>query len=87
MSILLEVILGIWIVSTIATFLAGANGMFDKTGLAWVNPIWIYQTIKVNWFGAIFLALIANIIIPHIAICYWIYKLCTVGRRQDNGTR
>ena len=42
MSILLEVILGILIVSTIATFLSGATGMFDKTGLAWVNPIWIY---------------------------------------------
>lgn len=84
MSILLEVMLGIWIVSTLVCFLCGVSDMFTMVGLAWVNPIWIHQAIKVNWFGAIFLALIANIIIPHIAIFYWIYKLCTVGRREDN---
>lgn len=81
MSILLEVMLGIWIVSTLVFFLCGICGMFETMGLAWVNPIWIYQTIEVNWFGAIFLALIGNVIIPHIAIFYWIYKLCTVGRK------
>jgi hypothetical protein len=48
---------------------------------SFVNPIVIYNKIKVNWFGAFLIAIIHNIcyIIP--AVCYWIYKICTVGRK------
>ena len=45
------------------------------------NPYWVYQyNKKVNWFGAILLALFYNLACPVGAICYWFYKLCTVGR-------
>lgn len=54
---------------------------YGDNGFAWVNPLFIYRHAKVNWFGATFLALIANASIPCYAIIYWIYKLCTVGRK------
>lgn len=45
------------------------------------NPYWVYQYNRhVNWFGAIFLALLYNLACPFGAICYWFYKLCTVRR-------
>lgn len=49
-------------------------------GLSFVNPLVIHQYLWVNWFGAWLLAIIAHICLPIIAILYWIYKLCTVGR-------
>lgn len=46
------------------------------------NPYWTYRYHKkVNWFGAIMLSLLFTILCPVGAICYWFYKLCTVGRR------
>lgn len=45
-----------------------------------VNPKVVYENIKVNWFGAWVLAILFNVLFPMIAIPYWIYKLCTVGR-------
>jgi hypothetical protein len=54
-------------------FLEGANFSF-------VNPKVIYNSIKVNWFGAYFLAVVLNIIFPVISILYWLYKVCTIGR-------
>ena len=53
----------------------------DNNGFAWINPFFIYRHAKVNWFGASFLALIANASIPCYAIIYWFYKLCVVGRK------
>ena len=73
------------IVALIASMITGVLALnsdaFDGIGFAWLNPVWLYNTIKVNWFGAAFLALIGNLALPLYAICYWIYKLCTVGRR------
>ena len=45
------------------------------------NPFGVYDKIKVNWFGAWLIAIVVNVLLPCIAIPYWIYKLCTVGRR------
>lgn len=45
------------------------------------NPYWAHWYYKVNWFGAIMLSLLYTIICPIGAVCYWFYKLCTVGRR------
>ena len=46
------------------------------------NPYWTYQYHKkVNWFGAIMLSLLFTTLCPIGAVCYWFYKLCTVGRR------
>ena len=47
---------------------------------SFVNPKVIYDNIGVNWFGAWLLGIVCNILLPVIAIPYWIYKLCTVGR-------
>lgn len=54
---------------------------YSDAGFAWLNPVWIYKHAPVNWFGAGLLALLGNIVVPGVAVLYWIYKLCTVGRR------
>ena len=53
----------------------------EGANFSYVNPKVIYNNIKVNWFGAYFLAVILNIIFPVISILYWIYKICTIGRQ------
>lgn len=53
----------------------------DCTGFQFVNPIWIYRHHGVNVFGVIILTILFNLICPIGSICYWFYKLCTVGRR------
>lgn len=46
------------------------------------NPYYSYKYYKsVNWFGAIMLSLLYTALCPIGAVCYWFYKLCTVGRR------
>ena len=50
-------------------------------GLCFCNPRWIYNHTKTNWFGTTFLAILANVAFGPTALCYWFYKLCTVGRR------
>lgn len=45
------------------------------------NPYWTHRYYKVNWFGAIMLSLLFTALFPIGAVCYWFYKLCTVGRR------
>lgn len=50
-------------------------------GFSYVNPVVIYNNVKVNWLGATLLSIILNIAFPIISIPYWIYKLCTIGRR------
>ena len=51
-------------------------GTFD-----FVNPFSLYKNIEVNWFGAFLIAIILNLLFPLISISYWIYKICTVGRK------
>lgn len=46
------------------------------------NPIQVYKDNNVNWFGCIMLVLLAHVLFLPIAIVYWFYKLCTVGRRK-----
>ena len=46
------------------------------------NLYWAYKYHQdVNWFGAIMLSLSYTALFPIGAVCYWFYKLCTVGRR------
>lgn len=56
-------------------------GLTNSDGLEFVNPIWLYKKYKVNWFGAILIAILFNILCFPLSICYWLYKLCTVGRK------
>lgn len=44
------------------------------------NPYRSYSTYAVNWFGAIMISLVYTALCPLGAICYWFYKLCTIGR-------
>ena len=55
------------------------NGNFS-----FVNPIVIYEHVRVNWFGAILICILLNLLLPAISIPYWIYKLVTVGRSKDD---
>lgn len=73
-------IIGIW------TLLGGtgcATWAQNKNVEGWelCNPYWAhhYYT-SVNWFGAIMISLVYTILCPLGAVCYWFYKLCTVGR-------
>ena len=53
----------------------------DGAGLCFCNPKWIYNHTKTNWFGTLVLTILANVAFGPSALCYWFYKLCTVGRR------
>ena len=57
------------------------NMVIDSEGFEYVNPVWIYKRYRVNYFGAAVICILYNLICPIGSICYWIYKLCTVGRR------
>jgi hypothetical protein len=64
-----------------ATAAAILGFAIDSCGFEFVNPIFLYNRFKVNWFGAFFLAIIFNLLTFPFAIVYWIYKICTVGRK------
>lgn len=77
----------------IYTFVTGLIHLFiiivslengDIVGLQWINPIVIYNNVHVNWFGCIVLTILAHIIAGPWACLYWFYKLCTVGRKQED---
>lgn len=77
-----EIIASVYIATHIVSLvLLVLTNFYEDAGFAWLNPAGIYERAKVNWFGASFLALLGNIAVPGIAVIYWMYKLCTVGRR------
>ena len=55
---------------------------FNASGFEYVNPYWIYEHYQVNRFGSTLVCIMFNLICPIASICYWIYKLCTVGRSK-----
>lgn len=68
--------------SSLGVMIAGVFEMFpDADGFNYVNPIWIYKHYNVNYFGAALIFILYNLICPIGSICYWLYKLCTVGRK------
>lgn len=48
---------------------------------SYVNPIKIYKTYRVNYFGAALICIIYNLLCPIGSIGYWFYKICTIGRK------
>ena len=73
---------------SILGFLIPMCTSLGEDGFCYVNPIYIYNRWKVNWFGCFILTLIFSLICPLGTIGYWLYflcklfvKLCTVGRR------
>ena len=77
---MIKILILFWIVTNIMALFVVAIASVDGANFSFVNPIVIYNKIKVNWFGAIVLAVIFNILLPAISIPYWIYKIFTVGR-------
>lgn len=77
---LIEVLLVLLGVINVMTLLFVAMAADDGVNLSFLNPRVIYDGIRVNWFGAIFLAIVSNLLLPVPAVIYWFYKLCTVGR-------
>ena len=73
-------ICGIWLVALI--FRAFFAETIEADGFEFVNPKYLYEGGNLNWFGAIFVALIWNLLFAPFALIYWIYKLCTVGRNK-----
>ena len=53
----------------------------DDIGLAFFNPMVLYEHWQVNWFGAYFLGILFSVLLAPLSIWYWLYKLCTVGRK------
>ena len=50
-------------------------------GLNFLRPDIIYHNTKLNYFGVGVVCLALNLFYLPMALCYWFYKLCTVGRR------
>lgn len=83
MSVNINEILPIMVLFNIMLIVWTLTGLYDDGGIgfSYVNPVVIYNNVKVNWLGAVLLSIILNIAFPFISIPYWIYKLCTMGRR------
>ena len=78
---IVEILFLLWVAINSTALVVVAIASVDGANFSFVNPIVIYNKIKVNWFGAIVLAVIFNILLPAISIPYWIYKIFTVGRK------
>lgn len=77
---MIELLYGWVAINVIALFILFLLPVEVGANFSFVNPKVIYDNIKVNWFGACVLAIVFNILFPVVAIPYWIYKICTVGR-------
>lgn len=77
-----------WVIFTMYAFLSTlltGIALFAE-GLDWdwgevYNPITIYKASDVNYFGCFLLMIFYHLLFPIPAPFYWLYKLCTVGRR------
>ena len=55
-------------------------GLGKMLNLNRLSIVYQYRMHRVNWFGAFWLALGANLVCPLASLCYWFMRLCTVGR-------
>ena len=79
------VLFAIWVAINVSALGALVGWLSEGGGFfSFVNPIVIYDNVPVNWFGAICLSIVLNILFPVVALPYWIYKLFTVGRDMNN---
>ena len=82
MIIIFNVIFYLMVWSICGAIILGLCGTFDKfDDFSYVNPIKIYKTYRVNYFGAALICIIYNLLCPIGSIGYWFYKLCTFGRK------
>jgi hypothetical protein len=70
--------------NVIGLFLFGISSNLGEILSIWrLNPIEVYKYFKVNYFGCFWLTLFFNLMCPVLSLCYWFYKACTVGRKQE----
>lgn len=82
MIIIFNVIFCLMVWSLGGAIILSLLGVVDKfDDFSYVNPIKIYKTYKVNYFGATLICIIYNLLCPVGSIGYWIYKICTVSRK------
>jgi hypothetical protein len=75
------IIIAAWNILGLPICINWAYNRYAK-GLELYNPYYSYKYHKsVNWFGAVVLSLLYTMLCPIGAICYWFYKLCTIGRK------
>lgn len=72
-------VIGWLCVQGICGFLLDCKWIVD--GLNFLRPDIIYHNTKLNYFGVGVVCLALNLLFLPLALCYWFYKLCTVGRR------
>lgn len=64
---------------------AGSKIIGECPNSDFFSPLWLYENFYVNWFGALIMCVILNIICPVWSIGFWIYKfgrfIFTVGRK------
>lgn len=82
MNIIIPVYIVITLVVNFVWWIVAVE-MSGELGVCICNPKWIYNHTKTNWFGTICLAILANVAFGPSALCYWFYKLCTVGRKSN----
>ena len=78
MDILLMIYIAVNVIGLLVYFICLVDGCILGDNI--FNPKVIYKNMKVNWFGAYFLATVNFICMTPAAIIYWFCKLCTVGR-------
>lgn len=80
---IINIFFSLYIIFNIAVFLIISSSYINgyNVNFSFVNPFVIYREFEVNYFGAALICILANILLPVIAIPYWIYKICTIGRR------
>lgn len=82
MIIIFNVIFCLMVWSICGVIILGLLGVVDKfDDFSFMNPIKIYKTYRVNYFGAALICIIYNLLCPIGSIGYWFYKLCTFGRK------
>ena len=82
MNIIFKVVYCLMVWSICGVIILGLLGVVDKfDDFSFMNPIKIYKTYRVNYFGAALICIIYNLLCPIGSIGYWFYKLCTFGRK------
>ena len=82
MNIIFKIVLCFMVWSLGGALILCISGIFTQfNDFSYVNPIKIYKTYRVNYFGAALICIIYNLLCPIGSIGYWFYKLCTFGRK------
>ena len=79
MNTLIEILISLNLMSVIFAGVLLASDEHEYFSL--VNPKVIYKKLPVNWFGVTLLTIIFNVCFVIVSVPYWIYKICTAGRK------